>query len=123
VPDDPQIPCNWEKLPDGHKRLAHRMPRFAGAEIVRGWAGLVEATPDDNPIVGWTIVDNLYTNAGYSGHGMGVAPGLGKQVARELRGLEAEYPLDAFRFERLAKGAAQGEDLFGVSANVKAAQI
>ncbi len=54
---------------------------------------------------------------------MGVVPGLGTQVARELRALDAEYPLDAFRFERLAKGAAQGEDLFGVSANVKAAHM
>jgi sarcosine oxidase, subunit beta len=123
VPDDPDIPCNWDKLPNGLKRLGHRMPRFVDAVVTRGWAGLVEATPDDNPIVGWTFLENLYTNAGYSGHGMGVAPGIAIQIARELQGLKPDYSLDSFRHERFENGVVPGEDLFGVSVNAEAAGI
>jgi sarcosine oxidase, subunit beta len=99
------VPCDWKKFTQLAERLAHRVPALESAEVTRGWAGFLEITPDDNPLVGWTDLDNVYTAAGFSGHGFSIAPGLAPEVAREVRGLPATIPLDAYRPGRFAAGA------------------
>jgi glycine/D-amino acid oxidase-like deaminating enzyme len=109
------VAVGWEVLPLVVERLVHRLPMLESAQVTHGWAGFIEATPDDNPVVGWTHLDNVYTMAGFSGHGMGLAPGLAPHVARELRGEVAELSLDIYRLERFERGDVAPESIWGGS--------
>jgi sarcosine oxidase subunit beta len=62
------------------RRLAELFPSFAGIELLRSWAGVVEVTPDQT-----CIIDRLSAPEGMiivstSGHGFGLAPSVGKAV-------------------------------------------
>ena len=69
-------------------------------------AGLYELTADAKPIIGAAgVVDGLYFNTGYSGHGVMGSPAGGRLAVDLLLGRrsEAENP---FRLSRFAEGAA-----------------
>lgn len=96
------VPFNEERAPTLVERLMNRSASFAAARLVGGWAGLLELTPDENPIVGWTGAENLYTSAGFSGHGLCIAPGLSLDVAQDLCGEETQIDLTPYRPDRFA---------------------
>jgi sarcosine oxidase subunit beta len=93
------------------ERLVRRCPVLEDARVKTGWAGLLEITPDENPIVGWTGLDNLYTTAGFSGHGFSIAPGLSPEAARDLCGQPPSLPLDDYRPGRFESSRALTEKL------------
>jgi sarcosine oxidase subunit beta len=99
-----EVPFDWGKSADVAERLVARLPAFAEARVAGGWAGLLELTPDDNPLVGWTL-DNCYTAAGFAGHGLSLAPALAEEVARELVDEPSTLDLDAFRPDRFDRAA------------------
>ena len=82
------------------ERLKERLPETAHFGAAHSWAGLIEVTPDNNPILGWTHLDNVFTMAGFSGHGMCLAPGLAREAARLLRGEEPTLPIEAYGYAR-----------------------
>jgi sarcosine oxidase subunit beta len=102
-------PCDWAKFPQLAERLTFRLPMLEAAVALRGWAGFMELTPDDNPIVGWSGLDNVYVSAGFSGHGMSIAPGLAVEVAREICGLLGALDLEAYRPSRFGANAGEQE--------------
>lgn len=64
--------------------VAHRFPPLEAARCHRTWSGLYEQCElDGNPIIGaWNArLPNLYTVAGFSGHGMMHAPAAGRAIA------------------------------------------
>lgn len=64
--------------------VAARFPAFEAARCHRTWSGLYEQNElDGNPVIGpWTGgLPNLYTVAGFSGHGMMHAPAAGRALA------------------------------------------
>lgn len=64
--------------------VAHRFPAFEAAKCHRSWSGLYEVNElDGNPVIGaWNSrLPNLYTVAGFSGHGMMHAPAAGRGMA------------------------------------------
>jgi len=115
VGDPPaEVAVGWDMLAPLVERLVHRLPGLASAGVTHGWAGFIETTPDDNPLVGWTHLENVYTIAGFSGHGMCLAPGLAPQVAREIRGGSPER-LEIYRLERFEDGSVEPEGVWGGS--------
>ena len=112
VPPD-NVAVDWDVLPMLVDRLIRRLPALESAGVSHGWAGFIETTPDDNPVVGWTHLHNVYTVAGFSGHGMCLAPGLAPQAAREIRGEKPEIPLDIYRLERFERGGVEPEGVWG----------
>jgi FAD-dependent oxidoreductase domain-containing protein 1 len=69
--------------------VAHRFPAFEGAKCHRTWSGLYEQNElDGNPVIGaWNNrLANLYTAAGFSGHGMMHAPAAGRAIAELITG-------------------------------------
>lgn len=105
------VAFDYGKVDQLVEHLAHRLPALVDARVATGWAGLLELTPDENPLVGWTHLENVYTAAGFSGHGLSIAPALAQDVARELLGEPPEVPLDAFRPERFAGAVLEVEAL------------
>jgi glycine/D-amino acid oxidase-like deaminating enzyme len=110
----PMVAVGWDMLPALVERLVHRLPELETAGISHGWAGFIETTPDDNPIVGWTDLENVYTMAGFSGHGMCLAPGLAPLAAREIMGATQEA-LEIYRLDRFERGGVEPEGVWGGS--------
>lgn len=68
--------------------VAHRFPVFEAAKCHRTWSGLYEVNElDGNAVIGaWRRLPNLYTAAGFSGHGMMHAPATGRGIAELIIG-------------------------------------
>jgi sarcosine oxidase subunit beta len=85
--------------------LRERYPGLADFELVRGFAGPYDATPDWNPIIGACPgVDDLYLAVGWSGHGFKLAPAVGEVVAAEISDRTAPIDVGELRPERFAEG-------------------
>ena len=80
-------------------------PIFAGAGLLRTWAGIVDVCPDASPIVGPTPVANLYVNCGWGTGGFKATPGSGWVYAWTIAN-DAPHALNApFSLERFESGA------------------
>jgi glycine/D-amino acid oxidase-like deaminating enzyme len=93
--------------------VAHRFPAFEAARCHRTWSGLYEQSElDGNPIIGrWNSrLRNLYTAAGFSGHGMMHAPAAGRAIA-ELIAFGKFQTIDLTRlgYERVEANAPYPE--------------
>lgn len=83
---DPPVPgithrCSGEFLPAMARRMTRLVPVLDRLTVLRHWAGMYTMTPDGNPIVDRSSVDNLYIAAGMSGHGFMFGPAVGKNLA------------------------------------------
>jgi sarcosine oxidase, subunit beta len=93
APSSEKATVDWSRVDSLAAALSHRFPNLAGLEVVRGWAGLREMTPDDHAIVGPVDqVPGLWVAAGFSGHGFMQSPAVGAAVAQWW--LEGAPPLD-----------------------------
>lgn len=92
---------------------AHRFGPLEAAKCHRTWSGLYEVCElDGNPIIGkWNNgKPNLYTVAGFSGHGMMHAPAAGRAIAELLtRGRFETIDLRAFGYERIENNEPASE--------------
>lgn len=92
---------------DAHLRsaLAERLPAYAEAELLGGFAGAFDVTPDWNPVVGWAEeVEGLYLALGWSGHGFKLAPSVGEVVADEIHGETPAIDVSALAPGRFRRG-------------------
>jgi len=105
-------PSTWDKTVDEEwmgttvEALVNRAPAFENANILRGWAGFYEVTPDHNPLLGWTGgPEGLAVAAGFSGHGFLQGPAIGTCLAELiLDGAATTVDISAFRPSRFAEG-------------------
>jgi glycine/D-amino acid oxidase-like deaminating enzyme len=87
-------------------RLRRYLPACGEPRLQRGWAGHYDVSPDDNPILGrHPDRPALLIAAGFSGHGLMLAPAAGK-ITSELIRLGRAETLDArpYRLARFAEG-------------------
>lgn len=109
---NPDEPSSFEKTVDDEwmattvEALVERAPAFADANIMRGWAGFYEVTPDDNPLLGWIPgVGGLAVAAGFSGHGFMQGPAIGACLSELiLDGAAKTVDITPFRPSRFAEG-------------------
>jgi glycine/D-amino acid oxidase-like deaminating enzyme len=94
--------------------VAHRFPPFEAARCHRTWSGLYEQNElDGNPVIGrWnTRLGNLYTVAGFSGHGMMHAPAAGRGIAELLvHGRFQTIDLTRLGYERIEANQPYAEE-------------
>jgi glycine/D-amino acid oxidase-like deaminating enzyme len=86
--------------------LQRRLPACGALQLQRGWAGHYSVTPDENFILGQHPEHaGLYMAVGCSGHGVMLAPAVGKALSELIR-LGRYETLDAtpYRLERFASG-------------------
>lgn len=72
---------DWEIVSEVCAVGVQRLPALAHAEIVRGWAGLYDISPDNHPILGESDLSGFYLACGFSGHGFMHGPVTGKLMA------------------------------------------
>jgi sarcosine oxidase, subunit beta len=98
---DPNVPgirhdssCGF--LIEMAKRMVRLVPELEKASILRHWAGCYTMTPDGNPIVDQTPINNLYVASGMSGHGFMFGPGLCKHLAHYM--IHDQWDMDFSEF-------------------------
>jgi sarcosine oxidase subunit beta len=113
---DPEEPPSFHLQTDREflervvEAAVHRAPRIGNARILRGWAGLYEVTPDDNPIVGpIPSRPGFFCAVGFSGHGFQHGPAVGQIMSRLIAGEPSEFDLEPFACDRFSRSGAGGE--------------
>jgi len=88
-----------------------RVPLLEKANILNGWAGLYDTTPDHHAIVDAVDeVKGLYLAVGFSGHGFMHSPAIGASLSELIvDGAARSVPLDALSLNRFAAGAVVEE--------------
>ncbi|MEA2639021.1 MAG: hypothetical protein QOF51_415 [Chloroflexota bacterium] len=88
------------------ERAVRRVPRFEQVELIRGWAGLYDVTPDANPIIGAVgDLEGFVMAAGFSGHGFMHSPATGQLVAELITdGHTTTLDITPFSAARFASG-------------------
>jgi glycine/D-amino acid oxidase-like deaminating enzyme len=80
-------------------------PQLEGVRPVERWAGMIDVTPDEIPVLGavdgW---EGLFLATGFSGHGFGIGPAAGYVIAQLARGEQPVVDLGPFRLTRFAEG-------------------
>ena len=103
-------PDRWTA--DFRPPLVARLPAFEAAELVEGWAGLYEMTPDHNPLLGeHPELAGFHLANGFSGHGLMMAPATGAALAELLTtGASTGLDISAFDPGRFARGETFRDD-------------
>lgn len=87
-------------------------PTLTGQELVAGWAGLYENTPDRNALIGASeSIDGFYYCTGFSGHGFLQGPAAGELIADITTDTESFLPRDAYSTKRFGEGQQVGPDV------------
>jgi glycine/D-amino acid oxidase-like deaminating enzyme len=63
------------------EKALHRFPGIDDPRVSTTSTGVIDMTPDNNPIISATNVDGLYLAVGMSGHGFKIAPAIGRLLA------------------------------------------
>ena len=80
---------------------ARALPCLLGADIETRWAGLNEASLDSLPLLGPDPrVPGLFIATGFSGHGFGIAPAVGRLMADLIATAQTDLPTEPFRVDR-----------------------
>jgi sarcosine oxidase subunit beta len=110
--EPPSFNTNWdysfmEKVIDN---AVHRAPILEGAEINRGWGGLYDITPDDNPIIGALPgVEGFFCAIGFSGHGFQQSPTVGRILSELILDGHTGFDLSPFAYDRFDKITGKAE--------------
>lgn len=89
-----EIPLARDHLDELARSASHRCPLLEEVRITSGWAGLRTITPDERPVLGPVNgLEGLLVAAGFSGHGITMAPFIGEFIAREAEGCPLENDL------------------------------
>ena len=88
-------------------RLPQQVPALADAGWAGAWAGMIDVTPDAVPVLGASgAIPGLWIATGFSGHGFGIGPAVGRITADLVRGRPPGHDLDRFRSGRFFDGSA-----------------
>jgi len=80
--DEYREQADTDIIADSKQTLARRVPEMEGAAVTRGWAGILDMTPDDCPILDAHIgAEGLFLAAGFSGSGFKSGPYVGNLMA------------------------------------------
>lgn len=87
-----------------------RVPSLADARVMRGWGGLYDTTPDNNPILGGVPeVDGFLVAAGFSGHGFMHSPITGQLIAEIILQGQSSVDIESLSAQRFMIKAMAAE--------------
>ena len=82
--------------------LSAAWPIFNKAEIEEEWAGIIDVTPDTNPVIDRIkAIPGLTIATGFSGHGFGTGPAAGQLAADIVCNTPPLVDPSPYRFDRL----------------------
>jgi sarcosine oxidase, subunit beta len=85
--------------------IASRFPVMEHGLSMGGYAGVYDATPDKQPVLGAIPeYSGLYVDFGWSGHGFKHAPVIGDILSNVVLGRPSDHDLTPFRWSRFREG-------------------
>jgi glycine/D-amino acid oxidase-like deaminating enzyme len=82
--------------------LCNAWPMFASAQLDEAWAGVIDVTPDSNPVIDHIkAIPGLTIATGFSGHGFGTGPAAGHLAADLISNVNPIIDPSPYRFDRL----------------------
>lgn len=94
-------PINQSFNQDALNNLRQAWPAFHEAKIENEWGGVIDITPDSNPVIANIAkVPGLTVAIGFSGHGFGTSPAAGQLAADLVMGTSPLIDPKPYRFER-----------------------
>ncbi|AWY01539.1 D-amino-acid oxidase [Marinomonas primoryensis] len=98
--NDPDVNADLNQQALNNLRAA--WPVFEKAEVAEAWAGLIDVTPDSNPVIDHIeSIPGLTIATGFSGHGFGTGPAAGQLAADLISNSEPIIDPSPYRFGRL----------------------
>jgi sarcosine oxidase subunit beta len=83
-------------------------PVLKDVNVIRTWSGLIAAMSDGLPVLGYTEeVPGFVFATGFSGHGFGLAPVIGRLMSELIMDCQTSIPISDFCFGRFSKGGDQ----------------
>ena len=83
-------------------------PVLKDVNVIRTWSGLIAQMSDAIPVLGYTEeVPGFVFATGFSGHGFGLAPVIGRLMSELIMDCQTSIPINDFCFGRLSKGGDQ----------------
>jgi sarcosine oxidase subunit beta len=104
---------DWRSVGWAVAAAAHRVPALADAEVLGGWAGLYDISPDSHAILGPVPdLEGFFVATGFSGHGIMHSPATGKVMAEViLAGKATTIDIAPLTIERFGRGALLEEPM------------
>jgi len=83
-------------------------PILKDVNVIRTWSGLIAQMSDGIPVLGFTEeVPGFVFATGFSGHGFGLAPIIGRLIGELIMDCQTSLPISDFCFGRFSKGGDQ----------------
>ena len=83
-------------------------PVLKDVNIIRTWSGLIAQMSDAIPVLGFTEeVPGFVFATGFSGHGFGLAPVIGRLMCELIMDCQTSIPINDFCFGRFSRGGDQ----------------
>jgi sarcosine oxidase subunit beta len=81
-------------------------PALKDLNVIRMWSGLIAQMSDAIPVLGFTSeVPGFVFATGFSGHGFGLAPVIGRLIAELIMDCKTSIPITDFCYGRFHKGS------------------
>jgi len=81
-------------------------PALKEINVIRMWSGLIAQMSDAIPVLGYTSeVPGFVFATGFSGHGFGLAPVIGRLISELIMDCKTSIPIHDFCYGRFYKGA------------------
>ncbi len=95
---------NQGLLDEAMTNLRAAWPIFKDAKAASSWAGLIDITPDSEPVISpVAAIPGLTLATGFSGHGFGTGPAAGQLAADLVMGETPLVDPTPYRFDRFQK--------------------
>lgn len=86
---------------DALNNLSKAWPAFEQATIEEAWAGIIDVTPDSNPVIDRIhSIPGLTIATGFSGHGFGTGPAAGQLAADIVAAVKPIIDPAPYKFDR-----------------------
>lgn len=90
------------------KAMIDYFPVLKDLHVIRMWSGLIAAMSDGLPVLGFTEeVPGFVLCTGFSGHGFGLAPLIGRLISELILDCDVSIPIQDFCYSRFSKGKDQ----------------
>ena len=81
-------------------------PVLKNLNVIRMWSGLIAQMSDAIPVLGYTSeVPGFVFATGFSGHGFGLAPVIGRLISELIMDCQTSMPINDFCYGRFHKGS------------------
>lgn len=98
-------PPNQRRLKKLQQDFAAAFPQIGLPPLRAAWAGMIDTTPDQVPVLDESAIPGLFIATGLSGHGFGIGPGVGHVMSRLIQDRDPGHDLTRFRYARFTDGS------------------